>query len=205
MERTTTTVLFLASLALALAAMAQTNVTISEKSPAEGVTFKYSYDAGNRLEYEGRADSVQPAEIAAVVCGSAPRCSTLTSIVVSSNTGTVNQTAHGYSVGNEVCVSGASVDADLNACYNIQTVPGANSYTITTANVSDATYNEASLRVESTAPRAVRPVWCIQKLVYDAASGVLLHKYWSRGRSGACSAVWDNRAVTTGANRTSYQ
>jgi hypothetical protein len=75
----------------------------------------------------------------------------LTSIVVATNVGTVNWTSHGRVAGELIVVQGVTGDNDLNKVYAIQTVPNADSFTITTASVTDNTYNNAGMVVTATA------------------------------------------------------
>jgi hypothetical protein len=70
---------------------------------------------------------------------------TLTSISVAANVGTVTWPAHGLEAGCSVTISGATVDTDLNGTYAIVTAPTADTFTIATAAVADATYTEATL------------------------------------------------------------
>lgn len=134
-----------------------------------------------------------------------PGAATLTSIVVSTNTGTATTSAaHGLLPGNLVTISGATVDAQLNGTYYIQTVGATTTFTITTASVSDATYNESTLVVSTASPRTTTPVWAIQKLSYDGSNN-LIRKQWANGNSGAFTSIWDNRAVTTGTTKITYK
>jgi hypothetical protein len=92
---------------------------------------------------------------------------TLTSIAVLTNVATATTSvAHGYSIGQWVTVTGGSVDTDLNGFYKIASVPSGTTFTFVVANVSDATYNEATLRFSSSAPRTNALVWAIKKFIY---------------------------------------
>ena len=126
----------------------------------------YSYlifrDGSNNIEYICRALSRQPSFDWRV------SDTTLTSIVVSSNTATVTTaSAHGLAVGNQVSVFGSAVAA-LNGGYQVATV-GATTFTFTTSGVSDATYNNAELGVGTTAPRSNASIWSIQKFFYTTS------------------------------------
>jgi len=118
--------------------------------------------------------------------------STLTSIAVATNVGTVTtSTAHGLRVGNPVVVTGATVDTDLNATYVIATVPSTTTFTITTAAVADATYNESTLVLFTSAPRTTVAIWSIMKYLYDGSNN-LISTAWANGTSTAnqiCSSA----------------
>jgi hypothetical protein len=69
---------------------------------------------------------------------------TLTSVAVASNVGTVTWIGHGLDTGCSVTLSGATVDAQLNGTYSA-TYATSDTFAITTAAVSDATYTETTL------------------------------------------------------------
>jgi hypothetical protein len=54
---------------------------------------------------------------------------------------------HGLIVGDIIKITGATVDLDLNGFYAVATAADAHTITIATANVADAAYTEATLRV----------------------------------------------------------
>jgi hypothetical protein len=87
-------------------------------------------------------------------------------------------------VGAHVVVSGAVGDADLNGTYEIQTVTGTTTFTITTANVTDATYalagGEKIMVLTTTAMQDTRTYWSIQRLFYDT-SNRLVKRAWANG------------------------
>lgn len=94
-------------------------------------------------------DNSNPAAAAGILINSILEADPLlvTSIVDATNTATVTTTTpHGLVTGDIVRISGATVDADLNGNYSV-TVTSATVFTITSANVSDATYTESTLRV----------------------------------------------------------
>lgn len=129
---------------------------------------------------------------------------TLTNIVVATNVGTVTtSTAHGLTVGNPVTVSGATVDTDLNATYYVQTVGSTTTFTITTASVADATYTDATLVLSTNAPLTTQPIWAINKKTYSTNSQIA--DQWAGGSAKSYTFIWDNRAVTTGATKITYQ
>jgi len=158
----------------------------------------YFRDGSNNYEYECVANAtVGTTRFGRAGSTSGPplpggTITTLTSIVVSSNTATANITAHGLRVGARITVSGATVDEDLNASYLIATVPGANSFTFTTANVSNATYNEATLVLSTTVPRSNANVWAVLKRFYTAA--YLDREAWAYG-SAAKDKACDSKAT----------
>lgn len=72
---------------------------------------------------------------------------TLTSVVVSSNVGTFTVPGgHGYTTGQPVTTSGATVDTDLNATCTI-TVTSSTAFTCSTVSVANGTYTESTLQI----------------------------------------------------------
>lgn len=123
--------------------------------------------------------------------------STLTNIVDSSNTSTVTTSAaHGLSVGNEVVITGATVDTDLNGTYRIATVPSTTTFTITTSGVTDATYNESTLVVTTAAARLTVAIWTIDAFVYNA-SNQLINVMTAGGSRESYTKICANRASLT--------
>jgi hypothetical protein len=165
--------------------------------PPTAWTQRLYYDGDDRLEYICYAEGTQSRYTFRV------SSSTLTDIVDSSNTGTVTAPNHGLTVGNLVTVEGAT-DSDLDGTYSVQSVVDANTFTITTANVTDATYDGSTLRIYTTAPRTSDAVWAIERLVYNV-DGLLTHHQWSSGSTRKTNHVCDNRATSTGASKVTYQ
>lgn len=146
----------------------------------------FDYDGSSNLIYRGTAASNQPK------FSWTTALTTLTSIVDSSNTSTVTtSTAHGLAVNNEVTIVGVTTDTDLNGVYRIQTVGSATTFTITTASVSDATYNASGIELSTTAPRSTAAIWTIEAFTYTGTNLIKLQttKTWS--------AIWDNRAAVS--------
>lgn len=118
------------------------------------------------MEYICKALSNQPVYVW-YAAGSSP---VLTSIVDSTNTATVTTAAaHGLAVGNRIQISGVTTDADLNGSYVIVSVPSTTTFTITTANVTDGTFNgasDAAMVMATNAPRTTASVWSIQRNFY---------------------------------------
>jgi hypothetical protein len=172
-------------------------VNPSEGPPQYSWTNLFFYiPASTNLEYICMARSAQNSFSWSIGSG-------LTSIVDAANTATVTtSTAHGLSAGNLVTISGATADTDLNGSYYVQAVGSATTFDITTANVTDTTYNSAPLAVATTAPRSSAAIWSIQKLVYSGSN--LIAKQWAGGNSGF-KAICDNRAVTTGTTKVTFQ
>lgn len=118
--------------------------------------------------------------------------STLTSIAVATNVGTVTLSATAqFWVGSRLVVSGSTTSA-LNGTYKVTAVSGS-TVTITTSGVADATYNTAALVITTNAPLLNAPVWSIQAFTY--AAGYLSGSYWGGNPTGitvpqglACSA-----------------
>lgn len=122
--------------------------------------------------------------------------STLTSIVVSSNTATATtSTAHGLAIGNQVTVAGATVDTDLNASYRILTVPSSTTFTFTTVAVANATYVDATMTLSTTAPRTTVAIWSISFLAYDGSNN-LSGITWANGNKRTYTSICANRATT---------
>ncbi len=173
-----------------LVAFAQqpTAVTITNNSQLP-VTTLYFYDANSNIQYICRAPLV--ATYTWAVTPSAPQNQgTLTSIVVSTNVGTVTTVGnHGIQIGNVVTVSG-STTAALNGTYQVKTVPSATTFTITTAGVSDATYNTANLTLVTNAPRSNVSQWSIAKYSYYGVSGESCPVGVSGPTNSVCSAQW---------------
>jgi len=72
----------------------------------------------------------------------------VTSITDAANTATVvTPENHGLVTGDIIKVTGATVDTDLNGFYAV-TVTGVKGFTFTSANVTDAAYTEATLRIQ---------------------------------------------------------
>lgn len=120
---------------------------------------------------------------------------TLTSIVVSSNTATVTtSTAHGLSVDNRVYVFGATVDTDFNtsAGYKIATVGSSTTFTFTTVNVADGTYTEATLGIWTVFPRSNDTVWSISRNYYTTT--YLDSSRWAEGDTSFTKAC-DSRTT----------
>lgn len=180
-----------------------------------------AYTASGLTEYVGQARTARSdgtMATFAVTCGGTQRCITLTSIVDSSNTATVTTaSAHGLpnisvnSVGYKITISGATVDSDLNGTYFVQTIPSTTTFTITTASVTDDTYTESTLKYTTTGPLTTDAVWSIRRYLYNSSSQ-LVGTMWAvncsaEGAVGSTGMVhiWDNRATTTGANKTCYQ
>jgi hypothetical protein len=181
-----------AAICLPLCAQEGAPVNVSEGPPIIGYTQLYFYDGSNNLEYVCSAKSLQP-EFQWLRSDT-----TLTSIVDSSNTSTITtSSAHGLSVGNLITIRGATVDADLNGTYYVQSVNSSTTFTITTSNVTDATYNESTLVISTNAPRSTANIWSILKISYNGTN--MIRKQRSVG-----NAACDNRATTTGNSKVTY-
>lgn len=189
----------LAVLTIVAPLLAQTvDTTLTGGPPRTAFTAVLDYDGSNNLIYAGVAQTPAPYQhrFSVATC-SGSYCTQMTNIVDSSNTGTVTAASHGLRVGNEVCVTGGS-DTDLNACYIVQTVADANTFTITTASVTDATYT-TGLVLTTRAPRTTAALWTITKLTYDGSNN-LTAKLVS-----PANQIWANRAVSTGTTKIIYQ
>lgn len=172
-----------------LAQSGGSTVVITRTAPSTVLNF---YDGSNNLEYVCRTPYPATKSTFSIAA------STLTSIVVSSNTGTVTIPSHGLVVGNAITVTGTTGDTDLNSTWIVQTVTNANVFTITTANVSDATYNNAAMVVTTNAPRSSAPIWQITKYSYTST-------YRTMEQNSRPNQICDNRAVSTGATKIAYE
>ena len=150
------------------------------------------YDASSNLEYVCTARAVQ------ATWQYTRADSTITNIVDSSNTATATVPNHGLSVGNLITVSGATVDTDLNGTYYVQTVTDANTFTFTSASVSDATYTDATLVISGTAARNTQPIWEIQKLIYSGTVATHI-------QTSIPNSICANRATTTGTTKITWR
>lgn len=170
-------------------------VRISPGPNDKQYTRRLAYDGSGRVEYIGYAARNQPEYAWTIASGR------LVSIVVSGTTATVTTaTAHGMtSSGASVTISGVTGDTDLNNTYYLQTTPSVTTFTVTVASVTAATYSNSGISVTTTAARGTDSIWLIEKYLYDGSGNVtdILTSLFSQ--------IWDNRAVTTGTTRTTYQ
>ncbi len=175
------------SLILAAAAFAQGSpVNITSDPPPAAVVSQFFYDASNNLQYICKSPQRGPTSV------QKRTDSTLTSIAyLTSTTATVTTaSAHGLYVGARVTVSGATVDTDLNGTTTVLTVPSSTTYTITIANVANATYTESTLVVTTTYPLLTAPKWAIQAFTYNG-SNYLTGSYFANASTGYGLACTD--------------
>lgn len=126
----------------------------------------------------------------------------LTSVVVSANTGTVTVPApHGLQLGQKVVFTGSTTSA-LNGTYYIQSVPSSTTYTVTTSGVSNATYTDPV--ISGSVPLLTGAIWSIQKILYNT-SNLAIAVQWANGNPGTYTNICANRAQTTGATAIYYQ
>lgn len=162
-------------------------VSISGGPPAKGWTALYNYTAiggADYVEYICLARSTQKNITASV-----------TQIVDAANTATVTTaSAHGLAINNRVAIAGVTGDTDLNATYLILTVPSSTTFTVTSANVTDATYATAGITISSYAPRSYDAIWAIKKFTYGGTGGTsLLAIQWAvKSASGSSSTGQEN-------------
>jgi len=163
----------------------QTQVNQTSGPPPMAYVLQAFYDGSGNLIYACKAR--QFLQTATTVQRSD---SSLTSIVVATNVGTVTTaSAHNLWIGARVTVSG-STTAALNGTYKVATVPSSTTYTIATSGVADATYNNAAMVLSTNNPLLSQAVWAIQANVYDG-SNRLTGSYWANSAVGetlACSA-----------------
>jgi hypothetical protein len=165
--------LFLLLAVLAFAQGASVNQVAGPPPDNRVSQFFYS---GSNLQYICSAAVLQQPTTFTVAA------TTLTSIAVSTNVGTITFSSTSYLwPGARVTVSG-STTAALNGTYTITAVSSATA-TITTVGVGDATYNNAALVITTNAPLLNKSVWAIQVLTYTAST--LTGTYWAGGSYAA--------------------
>jgi hypothetical protein len=173
---------------IAVAAFGQSGSPVNQVAdpPATAVVKQLFYDGSNNLQYVCWARQFQPSPTY-----QRRSDSTLTSIVVLTNVGTVTTaSAHGLYVGARVTFSGATVDTDLNGTYTIATVPSSTTYTVATSAVANATYTESTLVVSTSQPLLTSTVWGIEVLIYNG-SNYLTGAYWANASTSyvlACTS-----------------
>jgi hypothetical protein len=179
--------LIMLALLCACPAFSQMDVSVDEGPPKVGYTvYLPDYDVNGNPLYQCTARSLQPSTTFR------RSDSTITSITDSSNTATIVLPNHGLLPNNGITISGATVDTDLNGTYSVVSVSDANTFTITTASVTDAAYSESTLTITTTAPRTNQPIWAILRLTYSSAN--LVTKQWAGGTSSANARICANRA-----------
>lgn len=162
-------------------------VNQTDGPPPRGWCQLFAYDGSGNLEYQGWAQSLNEESEWTVAT------SALTSIVDAANTATATTgSAHGLQTGNRIRIENA-LDEDLNG-EHIITVTGATTFTFTTVNVTDDTYNNVSLKLSTKAPRTNRPVWSIKKYYYDG-SGNVARMSWAEGQPDTNKFAWDSRTT----------
>jgi hypothetical protein len=162
--------LFFAASVLAFAQGQAVN-QVSGPPPSSWVS-QLSYNGSNQITYVCSAPALVSQTVFYV------SSSTLTNVVVSSNTGTITFANPGTAylwVGQQITLAGSATTA-LNATYKVLTVSGATA-TITTSGVSNGTYADSTLTLTTTGPMLNAAVWSIQALTY--ASGNLSGTYWA--------------------------
>lgn len=169
-----------------LHAQAPVNVSAGPP-PAPSWSSLYDYDGSGNIIYIGQAQTFQ--QTANVISRSA---TTLTNIVVSSNTATVTcASACGAWPKMRVTITGATVDTDLNATYTILTTPSSTTYTFTTANVGNATYTESTLAISTNNPLTTQEVWTVEVLSYNVSNKQTVDSWANNFKAIA----WDNRTT----------
>lgn len=147
-------------------------VSISGGPPSRGWTVIYTYTAISGTDYpQYICQTRNQAEWSAAV----------TQVVDSSNTATVTTSAaHGLQINNRVEIAGVTGDTDLNGTYIVLTVPSSTTFTVTSASVTDATYNNAGITISSSAPRTNASIWAIKKYTYGGTGGTsMLAAQWA--------------------------
>ena len=157
---------------LGIPAFAQcTAGSMSTSSTQANCVQQLFYNSTPSLTYVCAANALQP------VSTFYRSSSTLTSIVVATNVGTINFSSTSYLwVGATVVVAGSTTSA-LNGTYQVSAVSGSTA-TIATSGVADATYNNAAMTVSTTSPLLNASVWAIQVLKYNATPS-LTSVFWA--------------------------
>jgi|SRR5688572_17914817 len=162
------------------------NSNITEGPPMRANRIKYAYDGSDFLIYRGWAASTNRRTEWGINAGS------LVNVIDATTTSTINfGSSHCLEVGNQVAISGAS-DADLNTSYSIASVTDADTVTVTSANVTDATYNASGLIVYTISPRTCDTVWSIKRYTNDA-NGNPIDESWGLGSAQGFNLAWDSR------------
>ncbi len=140
--------------------------TPSIAPPNTPYTTLFFRDGSQNIEYICKALSNQPTHVW-YAAGNTP---VLTSIVDSSNTATVTTAvAHGLSAGNRIQIYGVTSDTDLNGTYFVASAPTDTTFTFTTADVTDGTFDatsDAGMQMSTNSPRSNAFIWSIQKNFY---------------------------------------
>lgn len=180
--------------ALCLSAFAQEQdpaVSISGGPPIKSWTSQIFYTTISSADYiEYICYARTPQKSAAL---------SITQIVDSGTTATVTTSvAHGYSVGNQIIIAGVTVDTDLNGTYAIATVGSTTTFTVTSASVTDATYNNTGITSTSQAPRTTDPIWAIKKFFYTGTNMTAIRWAVKPGQANSTTSqanICDSRAT----------
>lgn len=165
------------------------NSNLTEGPPMRAYKQKFDYDGSNNMIYQGWAAALNRKADFTVVNGS------LVNFVDSGTTGTINfGVPHCLEAGEEIIVSGATSDLDVNGTYKIATITDSDTITVTSASVTDATYNNDALVVSTTVARTCDTVWSIQKNFYDGSNN-LTKRVWAFKSSQSFSGAWDSRTT----------
>lgn len=176
------------ALLCACAGFGQLDVSVDEGPPRVGYTvYVPEYDVNDNPLYQCVTRSIRPTTTFR------RSDSTITSITDSSNTATIVIPNHGLRPNNGITISGATVDSDLNGTYSVVAVSDANTFTITTASVTDAAYTESTLVITTTAPRTNQAIWSISKFTYNGTNFVI--KQWAGGAPSNSAYSCDGRAT----------
>lgn len=165
------------------------NSNPTEGPPMRAYKIKMDYDGSNNLIYMGWAAALNRQADFEVDTGS------LVNFVDSGSTGTINfGVPHCLEVGEQIVVSGATSDLDVNATYKVLTVTDSDTITVTSANVTDATYNNDALKLTTTVARTCDTVWSIQKNTYDGSNN-MTKRTWAQQSSQGFTLAWDSRTT----------
>lgn len=168
-------------------------VTVGFGPPRFLWTILNFYDGSSNLQYQCKANTLQPSKTFSVTLG------TLTSIAVSSNVGTITwpsgscgtSNGCGFQISNQIVVSGSATTA-LNGTYAIASLPTATTATITTSGVSNGTYTD--MVITTTAPQSSAPIWTVEKITNtDATPNQVTAIQWAIPSSGVGQSC-DNHA-----------
>lgn len=119
---------------------------------------------------------------------------TITNIVNAGTTATITfGSPHNLYEGAVLVLDLWTVDLDLNGTYSIKTTPTSSSAIITTVNVGNATYTDATGRIRTPSPLYTASVWAIKIYTY-AVGSYPRASYWALGRTEPGNLKCSDRA-----------
>lgn len=164
------------------------SVTQIDGPPPNAYYTRFDYDGSNNIIYRGWARAQNKRTEWTIDAG------TLVNFVDSGTTGTVNFTnAHNLEAGMIITFENFTGDTDINGTYIIATIVDTDTITVTTANVTDATYNNGGARAYTICARTGDLVWSIQRMTYTGTN--LITQKFADGASARFTHAWDSRTT----------